>query len=774
MRLAAGLLILVLAIAAAGAFVAVNTYVHRSIPVRTHPGPVSRMCSQGVPTMPITGWPGTTAISDVGAISNVGPGSPILAAPNVSGEVKGGYSSCVLDAGHSWITVATGNPNCPGTPPCAGPQVDHVVVMSTRDSGQTWQQSQPIPASGSSLAAELDFVDDMHGWLLLDSGYYSSPSFVRTLYATSDGGLHWNRLASGTRGDGSGFGPIALGCAESGIMFLTPDRGWLTWDCSRGNGPGPQQTASAVVAATDDGGRSWTPVAALGTCGATPPIFSGSHGVLVSQCGIYWTADSGKTWNAGQALPFNARPDFIDGATGFYFQQGASGSDLYRTDDSGRDWTVVRKGLFPGDTIDSYQFIEANTGFANTTKSPATWKTMDGGKTWVLPAAYRSVGNVVCPLPWNPPVKGSAPVPVKMVSATTGWAYGALRTTDGGSHWTSAGPAVRPDRSSGHGEFFLDGTHAWVAQAVGSPTACADSVVIFSTADGGRTWQQASTIHTPYPDPTAVQAGTWFPSVDFLDAQNGWLLAQASPYCTGMGCEQAKPGPLYKTSDAGRHWTLVTSQAGLNGANCRAGLPIYFSSVTTAWLECSDGSVLVTRDGGSTWAVQVLVQENCCETLLPVFLDVNHGIYFESSASALLMTSDGGVTWSSRGLPPLATYSCAGKYGPTTCSNDIIPDVSFISPSEGWAIVGTGNQDGSQFTLRTEHTVNGGQTWAVLNGKLPTAPSSAFPNAPLATLSFVDASDGFWWIPASDASAAVFYRTNDGGQSWTAVQMTAG
>jgi photosystem II stability/assembly factor-like uncharacterized protein len=761
--LVAGVLIVALAVAAAGAFLALNHYVRHSVPVGTHSGPVSHMCSQGQ-TMSVIGWSGASAISDVGGAL------PSLSPPNVPGQVKGGSAICVLDANHAWMSAATGNPNCPGIPPCAGPQIDHVVVQSTHDGGQTWQQGQPVPASGANLSAELDFLDDLHGWLLIDSGYYASPAFVRTIYATTDGGLHWGRLTSGAPTDRSGLGQMAVGCAESGMMFVSADRGWLTWNCSASNGPAPAQSGGPVVAATNDGGRSWAPVDLPGICGATSPIFSGNQGVLQSMCGVYWTTDSGRTWNPGQGIPFNAQVDFVDGAAGFYFRNGATGSDLYRTEDGGRSWTVVTKGLFSGDTIDSYQFIDATTGFANTSKSPATWKTTDGGKTWLLPAAYRSIGNVVCPLPWNPPALGSVPVPVKMVSATTGWAAGALRTTDGGAHWSSSGPRPLPDRAAGHSEFFLDGTHAWVAQAEGSSTACADHVVVFGTADGGRSWQQGQAIGSPLPDRNALQAGTWSPFLDFLDAQHGWLFVRANPNCGVMGCSVVVPGSLYRTSDGGRHWTLVSSQAGLNNSECRSGSAVYFSATTTGWLECTFGSVLVTHDGGATWAMQVLVPENCCQNSLPIFFDEGHGMYFDSGAQLLLMTSDGGAAWSQHGLPPLSSYSCAGKFGPTTCSDEAVAAVSFKDPNQGWAAVSKASGDGTQFALRVEHTTDGGQTWTSLSGQLP--PTSGSIDLRTATLSFVDASNGFWWIPASETSAPVFLRTTDGGAMWAAVQVT--
>lgn len=763
MRLATAALIVALAVAAAGAFIAINNYIHGPIPTRPHGGAITRMCNQqGSAPFTITGWPGSPT-------STGWQNSP----PNVPGWVKGGESTCVLDSNHAWVTEATGISSCPGTPPCAGPQVQHVIVLSTRDGGQTWQRSQPIPAAGANLAVEVDFLDDQYGWLLTDTGYYATPQFVRTLFATTDGGLHWSRVSNVSPGAGSGLARMAVGCAESGIVFVNAVNGWLAWNCSASNGPAPAQTAGPVVAATIDGGRTWSPVFLpsypTGTdwsCGSTPPIFTGNQGVLQLSCGgighpgwdaVYMSADNGATWTVGQfPVPFFGPVDFLDANTAFFVSTNgaddSAGSDLYRTVDGGRDWTLVKKGLFPGQSIDDFQFIDATAGFANTSNSPATWKTIDGGKTWVLPAPYRSVGTMVCALPPDP----GPPIPFKFVNATTYWTVDGRRTADGGADWSGSGPPSAVDRSPGTGQFFLDATNAWVAEAAGSSGVCTDHVAIFGTVDGGQDWQQLGGIDAP-----STQA--WNPELDFVDAQHGWLFV-AGGSLTVYG--HLTTGPLYSTSDGGRHWTLVLAQVVASTRNCVALPTFSFSSTTTGRMQVQCGfggatslSWLVTGDGGATWTMQTLVRKPISYTPLPLptFFDERHGWVYDSINYLLFATSNGGGAWSRRGLPTLLYFTCQGKFGPTQCSNEGIAAVTFSSPSQGWAILDRSTASGTQFSV--QHTANGGRTWRVVSGPLPRVAYSTDPGE--VRLIFVDTKVGFW-----SAGPSVLLVTTDGGRTW--------
>ncbi|HEX3508247.1 MAG TPA: hypothetical protein VHW94_07650 [Candidatus Dormibacteraeota bacterium] len=751
-RLLAIALIVVLLVAAAGAFLAIHRFVLQPIPIHPHTGAVMRSCSTGTVDMITTkiGWQGTSRTTDGGTTwRDVSP-------PALPRSGKGGGYVCVLDGDHAWVTEATSvfNSAC-AAKGCAGPEIDGIYVMSTVDGGVTWRTSERIPGNGSqSLSTEFDFFDAMHGWLLTDTGYYATHRNQRDIYATSDGGLHWNHLASGSARGASALGTVAIDCVQTGMTFSSITTGWLTWDCSSGNGPNPPSKGGPFIAVTRDGGRTWAAVTLPGNpaeCGAAPPIFSAKAGLMLVSCGgpgayAYRTADAGLTWTAGlQQLV--APVDFVNGTSGFYFtfDQKQKVYTLYATTSGGADWSVVKSGLFSGRSVNDFQFIDGTTGYADLSNSPVAWVTNDGGKTWSLPPPYRSVGNEICTQP-SDPGGGASPRGVQMFTTTTGWAAGARRTTDGGAGWTNVSPPSVKLRSSAYAEFFLDADHAWVVQAAGSAAACADRVVVFNTADGGGTWQHgAPLLH-------ALPSG-WAASVAFLDPSNGWLLVGTV---------------LYRSSDAGHTWTQVADMA-LTLKNCYSSGPMAFATTTTGWMQvqCNNSAqnLLVTHDGGASWTGQVMARSSCCATsALPTFFDPNHGMAFDPSG-LFVMTSDGGLEWVKHGLPRLTYHYCLGKGGVTQCSNQSIIAVSFINPNQGWALESNDESGaGGPFAISVMRTEDGGKTWSTAKSNLTKI--NGYPDPSQNSLTFVNARLGFLWLGPR------LLTTSDGGRSWTGVKVT--
>ncbi len=353
-------------------------------PVRPHPSPSSVPFYPGQLHMvtPTIGWAGQIYYRTTdGGLHWTAIGPAPAALPD---QAKGGWTSFALDATHAWVTNTTG--------PLVQPT--HFVVRRTVDAGRTWSVGDPVPTAGGNPASQLDFIDAQQGWLLVDSAGSASPN-TRAIYATKDGGLHWSQRASASESDGSVLARLAAGCLPSGITFASADSGWLTYDCSRANGPLPSQRSGPVVAVTRDGGRSWQAVSLPSypsgwTCWATPPVFKSDNGVLPVTCGIwaaiYGTTDAGRTWRF-HPLPFQPRlsPDFLDANTGWAVSQTKTDAIVYGTTDGGIHWTLLSRVPSGADDL---QFFDSKIGYYawSTGVGPGgpggILKTADGGHTW--------------------------------------------------------------------------------------------------------------------------------------------------------------------------------------------------------------------------------------------------------------------------------------------------------------------------------------------------------------------------------------------------------
>lgn len=270
------------------------------------------------------------------------------------------------------------------------PNNPHVItVLHTADAGRTWQQSS-ITDSNSAGPAQLDFVDALHGWLLVGYGAAASNEGVG-LYRTVDGGQHWTRIGQ-TLGLGHDVpGSLPFGCGKAGLSFVSLTTGWVSGSCAAGG---------AFLAVTHDGGLTWHSQILPGTEGvlyqspstSLPTFFSADAGYLVffpgssGQAVLYTTSDGGQSW-----APYPL-PQALGGQTPtVYFQSlnngwiiSEDGSLLYKTTDGGRQWstyfpTPVLKG------VGSVDFIDSQRGYAEVLSSnnlSVLLQTTNGGQTW--------------------------------------------------------------------------------------------------------------------------------------------------------------------------------------------------------------------------------------------------------------------------------------------------------------------------------------------------------------------------------------------------------
>jgi len=190
-----------------------------------------------------------------------------------------------------------------------------------------------------------------------------------------------------------------------------------------------------------------------------------------------------------------------------------------------------------------------------------------------------------------PLVESPSLVNIHFLNELDGWGVTEtqiVRTNDGGITWYNVTPAEITETGYGVDSFVLDNDHVWVLKQ--DFENYPNSGFLYRTSDGGATW---ISVNAPF------SGG----DINFLDANNGWMLAGLG---VGMGSNAVA---VYQTTDGGMTWnqTYINDP---NNSNARDSLPLGGIkngltplNMRTAWVSgvvYSDGTVYLYRtdDGG--------------------------------------------------------------------------------------------------------------------------------------------------------------------------------
>jgi heat shock protein HslJ/photosystem II stability/assembly factor-like uncharacterized protein len=286
-------------------------------------------------------------------------------------------------------------------------------------------------------------------------------------------------------------------------------------------------------------------------------------------------------------------------------------------------------------------------------------QTADGGRTWLdrsppdLPPVNEGFDSA--PAGFFSPA-GAGWVSYPSVSPQTEPAdLRVMMTADGGQSWTNSEPLdfsnIPMDFFIPSGIRFLSDEFGWLIAHLGAGMSH-DYIAIYTTADGGQSWQRVT---DPENDPDiqgCVKSG-----VIFTGPTEGWLAGD----CPGL----MPPLFLYQTADGGMSWTPATLPAA-------EGIPAPADALGDACGIPQLGSI-----SGNT----IVLTLRCT--------DVEQNL----SQAWFYASTDGGQTWQSSPLP----ISSA--------------EFEFISPNEGWLL---GWEDPSAAEQEVFHTTDGGQTWESL------------------------------------------------------------
>ncbi|MCZ6699017.1 MAG: dockerin type I domain-containing protein [Planctomycetota bacterium] len=538
------------------------------------------------------------------------------------------------------------------------------------------------------------------------------------LYKSTDGGENWVHLAEATFA-GRCFSKIVVDGTNPSTVFaaVTPAGGFLpARSAAKGH---PQADGPFGVFKSEDGGHTWQHlVNGLPALAATdlalhpfnPQVLFACIGEIFgdSNNGVYRSTDGGQSWNrlagglpvanvgrisiatAPTLLPDRVYVSITESAN----STGGSASllDVYRSDDSGDNWTP----LFAPNFMATYG--------------------------WYL--------NVISIQPTNPNVV--------IVGGVT-----AHRSTNAGGNWTTITPphvdlhaiawdasgrllvgddgGVHRSNNLGNSWSHLNNGLGLIQFYAGLSLDPADEDTLFGgTQDNGTNKR--------------LGPGDW----SQVFGGDGGATAVDPTNSNIVFCESQGTGNLYRSTNGGL--SLNWTGSGLSGRNCFLP-PFEIDSSDPQRMVYGTHVVFESTNGGAGWSSispDLTATGTGAIHSIAIAPSDPQTIWVTTNDGNVQVTFNGGVQWAlvRQGLP--------GWFR--------IMRQIFVSPDDDETAYLAGSAFGADQVLRT---VNGGQSWAVLDGNLPDVPVNVIA---VDTRPFLD-------VLYAGAEAGV-YRSLDDGATW--------
>ena len=285
------------------------------------------------------------------------------------------------------------------------------------------------------------------------------------------------------------------------------------------------------------------------------------------------------------------------------------------------------------------------------TASGGVWKSENGGQTWEgvwEDAPVQSIGAVAVfqadpEIVWVGTGGGR-------LGVGGGPGAGLYKSSDGGRTWTFLGM----EETEGVQRIVLHPADPLVAYlgVLGSPWGRGDAGGVYRTRDGGETWSRVLRLQGR----TGVGELRMDPFRPERLLAAAWEVGPPSSSADASGTESG----LYLSEDGGEIWTRLSPDDGLPpgelgwvGVAVARGEP----GRMTAWVEGGGGALLGTRDGGRTWATEVVGIGRAQDPIGPPSLvtDPADGMRLYRTGDRLLVSRDGGKSWGgmAQSLPPV-------------------------------------------------------------------------------------------------------------------------
>ncbi len=418
------------------------------------------------------------------------------------------------------------------------------------------------------------------------------------------------------------------------------------------------------------------------------------------------TIDGGLTWTKFEDIPSNSSSFYcVQFLTKTMGFVGVSNNELIKTTDDGVTWTSIDVGGPDGGAVRSVYFVDENTGWVLVSKSSEAQirYTSDGGTTWTTQMT-NSTGDIEA---------------MAFRSATSGVCVGGgsgrmdIYYTHDGQNWARANiqgvPSVytrldlRAVVMNENNEAFAVG---WGSQAAGLQPS-----LILKSSNGGEDWQY---MEQAVEDRQYVNLN----AVNVIDDTT--LIAGGGAAYEGT--------VMLKSTDDGITWHRLEA---------KYGIQIKTISVKGSKLLASGsgGGIIYSDDGGATWTMPDGIIPT---TSLYAIFKTGDTIFAGGYDGLLVKSTDNGLTWK-------AVFASDGMHCPT------IKDISFVNENVGYV---------ARYNRMVSKTVDGGETWTtVMQDTNVTAHT-------LYGVQFLDENTGFV-VGKSGTGVSAFYKTTDGGNSWS-------
>jgi hypothetical protein len=491
-------------------------------------------------------------------------------------------------------------------------------VYLSQNAGQTWTRVLPsLNATTGASDVQIDPLDPSRVYAVMwdhlrvpDFRRYGGPG--SGIHRSTDGGLHWQRLAGGLPPPGPNVGRIGLGMAPS-----DPDRLYAIYIDTAGSFTG--------FFASTNGGDSWTQLPFNSTLAGSQATYgwwfariwvdpANPLRVFVAGVPLVVSTNGGSTWTSQSSFHADQHAMAWDPAVAGRVYLGNDGG-VYRSQANALPpWTFGPVQPFtqfytldvgeqdPTRIVGGAQDNGCNRSY--TTADPTQWNTWncaDGLETLIsfenqnivygcsqYGSCVRSTngGDTASSLGATTSQRRNWLTPLVFAPSDADLMFYAgnivNRSTNGGVSWV----AISPDLTGGdtHPEdAYPFGTVTTVAAAQSNP------LMLYAGTDDGRVWR-TSTGGSPWSlatDPDLPDRWVTRIAVDPADA--------AVAYVTFSGFRDADHTPyVLKTVDGGAGWTDITGNL--------PQAPVNVIAVAgTSLIVGTDVGVFTTADGGATW-----------------------------------------------------------------------------------------------------------------------------------------------------------------------------